>query len=126
MTGISEDRPWGSWHIIEDGQGYKVKRIVVKPGCRLSLQTHKHRSEHWVVIFGIATCHIGDDVVVAGPGDSIDVPLGAAHRLANEHFEDLQIIEIQHGAYTGEDDICRLEDDYGRHDDIIEGVQTRS
>ncbi len=110
----SQDRPWGSWHVIDDGQGYKVKRIVVKPGARLSLQTHKHRSEHWVVIFGIATCTVDDQVVVAGPGDSIDVPKGASHRLSNEHSEDLQIIEVQHGAYTGEDDICRLEDDFGR------------
>jgi len=110
----SEDRPWGSWHVIEDGQGYKVKRIVVHPGKRLSLQTHRHRSEHWVVIFGIATCTIGDLEVEAGPGECIDVPQGAAHRLANLHSEDLQIIEVQHGAYTGEDDIQRLDDDFGR------------
>lgn len=113
---LSQDRPWGSWHVIEDGQGYKVKRIVVHPGKRLSLQTHKHRSEHWVVIFGIATCTVGDDTWVAGPGECIDVPTGAAHRLSNEHSEDLQIIEVQQGAYTGEDDIARLEDDFGRSD----------
>ncbi len=112
----SQDRPWGSWHVIEDGQGYKVKRIVVTPGSRLSLQTHKHRSEHWVVIFGIATCQVDDDIVEAGPGQCIEVPLGARHRLANNHSEDLQIIEVQHGAYTGEDDICRHEDDFGRVD----------
>jgi mannose-6-phosphate isomerase-like protein (cupin superfamily) len=100
--------------VIEDGQGYKVKRIVVHPGKRLSYQTHSHRSEHWVVIFGIATCTVGDEVVVAAPGDCIDVPKGAPHRLANEHSEDLQIIEVQQGAYTGEDDIVRLEDDFGR------------
>jgi len=116
MSVTSEDRPWGSWHVIEDGQGYKVKRIVVHPGKRLSLQTHEHRSEHWVVIFGIATCSVGDEVVKAGPGDCIDVPLGAMHRLANEHSEDLQIIEVQQGAYTGEDDIQRHEDDFGRHE----------
>jgi mannose-6-phosphate isomerase len=114
MSDLSQDRPWGSWHVIEDGQGYKVKRIVVHPGKRLSLQTHRHRSEHWVVIFGIATCTIGEDVRVAGPGECIDVPLGAPHRLSNENFEDLQIIEVQQGAYTGEDDITRLEDDFGR------------
>jgi mannose-6-phosphate isomerase-like protein (cupin superfamily) len=114
MGVTSEDRPWGSWHVIEDGQGYKVKRIVVHPGKRLSLQTHKHRSEHWVVIFGIATCTVGDEVRQAGPGECIDVPLGAYHRLSNEHAEDLQIIEVQHGAYTGEDDIERHEDDFGR------------
>ena len=62
MSVTSEDRPWGSWHVIEDGQGYKVKRIVVHPGKRLSLQTHEHRSEHWVVIFGIATCTAYDEL----------------------------------------------------------------
>ena len=120
MPNESMDRPWGSWHVIEDGQGYKVKRIVVKPGSRLSLQTHKHRSEHWVVIFGIATCQVDDRKCVAGPGECIDVPRGAVHRLANEHSEDLQIIEVQQGAYTGEDDICRLEDDFGRSDGAAE------
>lgn len=114
MTDLSQDRPWGSWHVIEDGQGYKVKRIVVHPGKRLSYQTHRHRSEHWVVIFGIATCTIDGEVVVATPGECIDVPVGVPHRLSNEHSEDLQIIEVQQGAYTGEDDITRLEDDFGR------------
>jgi mannose-6-phosphate isomerase-like protein (cupin superfamily) len=117
VSHLSEDRPWGSWHVIDDGQGYKVKRIHVKPGQRLSYQTHKHRSEHWVVIFGIATCVIDGETVVAGPGESVDVATGQKHRISNQHSEDLMIIEVQHGAYTGEDDICRLEDDYGRHDD---------
>ncbi len=107
-------RPWGSWHVLDENQGYKVKRIQVKPGQRLSYQTHKHRSEHWVVIFGIATCVVDGEKIVAGPGESVDVAQGAAHRITNEHTEDLVIIEVQHGAYTGEDDICRLEDDYGR------------
>lgn len=114
MSDTSQDRPWGSWHVIEDGQGYKVKRIVVHPGKRLSYQTHQHRSEHWVVIFGIATCVVDGVEVQAGPGQCIDVPMGAAHRLENRHAEDLQIIEVQQGAYTGEDDIHRLEDDFGR------------
>ena len=111
-----EERPWGSWHVIDDGPGYKVKRIHVKPGERLSYQTHEHRSEHWVVIFGMATCTIEGKTVVAGPGESVDVPTGAAHRISNEHAEELVIIAVQHGPYTGEDDICRLEDDYGRHE----------
>ncbi len=113
----SAERPWGSWHVLDEGQGYKVKRIVVKPGQRLSYQTHRHRSEHWVVIFGIATCVVDGDKVVAGPGESVDIAQGAAHRITNEHAEELVIIEVQHGAYTGEDDICRLEDDYGRKDE---------
>jgi mannose-6-phosphate isomerase len=110
----SEERPWGSWHVIDVDRGYKVKRIHVKPGCRLSYQAHDHRSEHWVVIFGIATCVVDGEAVTAGPGHSIDVPQGTRHRLCNESSEELVIIEVQRGAYTGEDDIHRFEDDYGR------------
>lgn len=110
----SEERPWGSWHVIDVNPGYKIKRIHVNPGQRLSLQTHEHRSEHWVVVFGVATCEIDDVTTIAGPGHSVDVPMGARHRLANEGVEELVIVEVQHGAYTGEDDICRYQDDYGR------------
>ena len=111
-----EERPWGSWHVIDVEPGYKVKRIHVRPGCRLSYQTHEHRSEHWVVISGIATCTLNGHVEIVGPGQSIDVPLGAKHRLANEGSEELVVVEVQRGSYTGEDDICRHEDDYGRHE----------
>ncbi|GAB2888659.1 phosphomannose isomerase type II C-terminal cupin domain [Nocardioides pacificus] len=124
MVEKSAERPWGSWHVIDDGQGYKVKRIHVTPGQRLSYQTHQHRSEHWVVIFGIATCVVDGETVVAGPGESVDVPTGAPHRICNEHSEELIIIEVQHGGYTGEDDICRLNDDYGREDARAEGPAT--
>ena len=109
-----EDRPWGSWHVIDVDQGYKIKRIHVHPGCRLSLQTHEHRSEHWVVVAGSATCTIGNRVTRVGPGESVDVPRRAPHRLANDGSEELVIVEVQRGVYTGEDDICRLADDYGR------------
>lgn len=111
-----EQRPWGSWHVIDVGAGYKVKRIHVDPGQQLSYQTHAHRSEHWVVIFGMATCLIDGVTVVAGPGHSVDVAQGAKHRIANLGSEELVIIEVQRGGYTGEDDICRLDDDYGRQD----------
>lgn len=110
----SEQRPWGSWHVIDVDAGYKIKRIHVTPGCRLSLQTHEHRSEHWVVIQGEATCHIDDEVIVAHQGESVDVAKGARHRLANEGEVELVIVEVQLGHYTGEDDITRHEDDYGR------------
>lgn len=110
----SEVRPWGSWHVIDVADGYKVKRIHVTPGQRLSLQTHEHRSEHWVVIQGEATCTVDDDTFTVATGASLDVPLGARHRLANEGPDELVIIEVQLGSYTGEDDICRIEDDYGR------------
>jgi mannose-6-phosphate isomerase-like protein (cupin superfamily) len=116
MSMESAERPWGSWHVLDEGAGYKVKRIHVLPGQRLSYQTHKHRSEHWVVVFGTATCVLDGKTIVAGPGESIDVATGAAHRITNEHSEELVIIEVQRGSYTGEDDICRLEDDYGRED----------
>jgi mannose-6-phosphate isomerase-like protein (cupin superfamily) len=114
MVVNSEQRPWGSWHVIDVNDGYKIKRIHVRPGCRLSYQTHQHRSEHWVVVSGVATCTIDDEIVVAGPGESVDVAQSAKHRLANEGAQDLVIVEVQLGAYTGEDDIVRLEDDYGR------------
>ena len=110
----SEERPWGSWHVIDVEDGYKVKRIHVTPGSRLSLQTHEHRAEHWVVIKGVATATVDDTTTAVPTGDCIDVPLGAKHRLANDGDEELVIIEVQRGAYTGEDDIVRLEDDYGR------------
>ena len=110
----SEERPWGSWQVIDVNDGYKIKRIHVNAGCRLSYQTHAHRSEHWVVVRGVATCVIDGEVVVAHPGESVDVEQGAKHRLSNEGTEELVIVEVQRGDYTGEDDIVRLEDDYGR------------
>ena len=110
----SEDRPWGRWDVIDVDKGYKVKRIHVNPGGRLSYQTHDHRSEHWVVIFGIATCVIDGQEFRICPGESISIPQGAKHRLCNDAAEELVIVEVQRGAYTGEDDIVRIEDDYGR------------
>lgn len=115
MVFESESRPWGAWHVLDQGDGYKVKRIEVAAGKRLSYQTHAHRSEHWYVVTGVATCLIDGAVIELRQGQSIVVPLGAAHRLSNLHDEPLLVIEVQHGPYLGEDDICRLEDDYGRH-----------
>ena len=114
MTLISQQRPWGSWQVVAVNDGYKIKRIHVNPGCRLSYQTHRHRSEHWIVVSGVATCTIDDELVIVGPGQSLDVAQTAKHRLSNEGREELVIVEVQLGAYTGEDDIVRLEDDYGR------------
>jgi mannose-6-phosphate isomerase-like protein (cupin superfamily) len=110
----SAERPWGSWCVLDEGEGYKVKRIDVLPHCRLSYQTHDHRSEHWTVVRGIATCVIDGETVVVETGGSLQVALGAAHRIANVHDDDLTVIEVQRGDYLGEDDITRLEDDYGR------------
>jgi mannose-6-phosphate isomerase len=112
----SEVRPWGSWHVLDEGDGFKVKRIVVSPHSRLSYQRHEHRAEHWVVVSGKATCVIDGDTVVAGPGDALDVAIGQAHRICNEQDDPLIVIEVQRGEYTGEDDILRLDDDFGRCD----------
>lgn len=114
MSLESEERPWGSWHVIDVADGYKIKRIHVNPGARLSLQSHEHRSEHWVVIQGEATCEINGQESTVPRSESVDVPLGARHRLGNQGVEELIIVEVQLGGYTGEDDICRFEDDYGR------------
>jgi mannose-6-phosphate isomerase-like protein (cupin superfamily) len=110
----SEVRPWGSWQVIDVSDGYKIKRIRVHPGARLSLQSHEHRSEHWVVIQGKATCEVDGVETLVGAEESIDVPMGAKHRLGNNGSEELVIVEVQLGDYTGEDDIYRYEDDYGR------------
>ena len=117
LTQASETRPWGTWQVIDVEDGYKVKRIEVSPGCRLSYQTHEHRSEHWVVVRGEAACTIDGRDFIALPGHSVDVPVGAKHRLANSGTEPLVIVEVQMGPYTGEDDIVRLDDDYGRCND---------
>ncbi len=123
MIGDSAVRPWGSWQVLDEGDGFKVKRIVVEPGCRLSYQTHEHRAEHWTVVSGVATCVVDGEVRVLYVADSVNVAIGEPHRITNEHDEPLIIIEVQHGTYTGEDDICRLEDDYGRVGDDFGRVE---
>lgn len=108
-------RPWGSFTVLEDNtQGYKIKRITVVPGGRLSLQSHKHRSEHWVVVSGTATVTNGDTVQTLMPGQSTYIPLGSKHRLENLGEVTVQIVEVQVGDYLGEDDIIRYDDVYGR------------
>jgi mannose-6-phosphate isomerase-like protein (cupin superfamily) len=110
----SEQRPWGSWHVLDEGPGYKVKRIEVRAGQRLSYQTHLRRAEHWTVVRGTATCTLDGETVEVKTGGSVDVDVGVPHRIANLHDDDLVVIEVQRGDYTGEDDIVRLDDDYGR------------
>jgi mannose-6-phosphate isomerase len=107
-------RPWGFFLVLEDEPDHKVKRIVVRPGKRLSLQRHRRRSEHWFVLSGHAFVTREDEIVSLRSGDSIDIPAGAAHRIANTGEEDVVVIEVQRGDYFGEDDIERLEDDFGR------------
>ena len=107
-------RPWGHYEVIGAGDGFQVKRITVKPGAALSLQKHRHRAEHWVVVNGAASVTRGDETFILRANDSTDVPAGALHRLENPETEPLQLIEIQIGDYLGEDDIVRVEDKYGR------------
>ncbi|MCW5649320.1 MAG: mannose-1-phosphate guanylyltransferase/mannose-6-phosphate isomerase [Ramlibacter sp.] len=107
-------RPWGWYDCIDNGPNFKVKRILVNPGASLSLQMHHHRAEHWIVVEGTAEVTVGDKVVSLGANQSTYIPMGEKHRLANRGTSALEIIEIQSGAYLGEDDIVRFEDKYGR------------
>jgi len=107
-------RPWGYYDSIDADYGFQVKRILVNPGAKLSLQKHQHRAEHWIVVKGIATITRGDDVFILKENQSTYIPKGEIHRLENQEKLDLEIIEIQTGDYLGEDDIIRLEDDYSR------------
>ncbi|MDE2483975.1 MAG: phosphomannose isomerase type II C-terminal cupin domain [candidate division NC10 bacterium] len=113
-TALTEIRPWGCWTVLGEGKGYKVKRIEVNPGHRLSLQRHAQRSEHWIVVAGTAKITIGERTLFVHVQESTFVPAGTAHRIENPGPHLLIIIEIQHGLYLGEDDIVRLQDDYGR------------
>lgn len=109
------NRPWGNFTVLEeDPEGFKIKRIEVAPGARLSLQSHRRRSEHWVVVSGTATVTNGDEVITVHKNQSTYIPIGAKHRLENRGSEPLHIVEIQVGEYLGEDDIQRYEDHYGR------------
>jgi len=107
-------RPWGTFTVLDEGPDFKVKRIEVLPGKRLSYQKHSQRSEHWVVVKGTAKVTIDDRETILGPGQAIDIAIGAAHRVENPGDKSLLFIEVQRGAYLGEDDIVRLQDDFGR------------
>lgn len=111
-----DERPWGSYTVLEDAEpeGFKVKRLTVMPGHRLSYQRHRRRAEHWFVVAGTATVTIDDVVSDVATGSAIDVALGAAHRIENRGTEPMTFVEVQQGDYLGEDDIERLQDDYGR------------
>lgn len=108
-------RPWGNYKDIDEEERFRVKRIIVKPGGILSLQKHKHRSEHWVVVKGVATVTCGEEETALRENQSVYIPKGVVHRLANKEAEPLHLIEVQVGDYVGEDDIIRIEDTYGRN-----------
>ena len=111
---LTGNRPWGTYTVLEDSLGYKIKRIVVNPKKRLSLQKHLHRNEHWVVVSGTATVIVEDKTFLLNENESTYIQAGETHRLSNDTNEPLVIIEVQVGSYTGEDDIIRIEDDFTR------------
>ncbi len=109
------ERPWGNYTVLDDdAPDHKVKRLVVHPGKRLSYQRHSQRAEHWFIVSGTPTVTLDGVEKHLEPGQSIDIPREGAHRIANEGNTDVVLIEVQHGTYFGEDDIVRLEDDFGR------------
>ncbi len=114
MSEITE-RPWGTYQTILEEANYKVKRIVVYPNAQLSLQSHNHRSEHWVVVEGIGTAILDGETVELKKDDSIYIPVKAQHRMSNFTDKNVVFIEVQNGDYLGEDDIIRYEDIYGRN-----------
>ena len=111
---MKEERPWGWYEVIDQGDRFKVKNIEVKPGHRLSLQKHHHRTEHWIVVSGSAEVQLNDARQLIGENQSTYIPLGCKHRLSNPGKIPLKIIEVQSGSYLGEDDIVRFDDVYGR------------
>jgi mannose-6-phosphate isomerase len=112
---LFDRRPWGTFTVLDEGKNYKVKRIEVLPGKRLSYQKHSRRAEHWMVVEGEAKVTLNDQEITLRVGETIDIPIEAAHRIENPHGADqLVFIEIQRGSYLGEDDIVRLQDDFNR------------
>lgn len=114
MNKIEDHRPWGYYQVLSNEVDHKVKRIVVYPGKRLSLQRHRRRAEHWFILYGKATVTRENEEINLCSGESIDIPRGAAHRVMNSGMQNMAFIEVQTGDYFGEDDIERLDDDFGR------------
>lgn len=111
---LTAHRPWGTYTVLEDSPGYKIKRVIVQPGKRLSLQKHFQRSEHWIVVSGTATVIVGDQILLIRPNESTYIKMGEIHRLANDGKIPVVLIEAQVGEYTGEDDIICISDDFKR------------
>ena len=116
QAAAQKQRPWGSASVLEEGQRYKIKRVEVQPGHRLSLQTHQHRNEHWVVVAGTAKVTCGDKESFLATNQSTYIPACTTHRLENPGTIPLVLIEVQSGEYLGEDDIVRLQSDYGEYE----------
>lgn len=109
-----DERPWGNFTVLDEGETFKVKRIEVYAGKRLSYQKHAQRAEHWYIVQGQATVTLDGKDLALQAGEAVDIPIGTAHRIENPGSEKVIFIEVQRGTYFGEDDIVRLEDDYGR------------
>ncbi len=109
-----DERPWGTFTVLDEADGYKVKRIEVLPGKRLSYQKHAQRAEHWFIVAGRAKVTLDGKDIFLHPGEYVDIAIGAAHRIENPGEDKVVFIEVQRGAYLGEDDIVRLQDDYSR------------
>jgi mannose-6-phosphate isomerase len=114
MSDRYDERPWGNYTVLDEGSTFKVKRIEVLPEKRLSYQKHAQRAEHWMVVAGAAKVTLDGKEITLETGETIDIPVGSAHRIENVGSEKLIFIEIQRGSYLGEDDIQRLQDDFGR------------
>ena len=114
MVEDQSQRPWGRYEILSEGAAHKVKTIWVNPGKRLSYQRHEKRAEHWFIVQGDARITLNGNTFEMGAGDSIDIEIGALHRIENIGSTDVIFIEVQTGTYFGEDDIERIEDDFGR------------
>lgn len=114
VSGEHGERPWGSWTVLQVGEGYCIKYIEVAPGQRLSLQYHRHRAENWVIIAGEGEVTLNEQNIKVGAGDHVFIPLGARHRVLNSSDEALKILELQSGLVLDEADIIRIEDDYSR------------
>jgi mannose-6-phosphate isomerase len=109
-----DERPWGRYTVLDDGPTFKVKRIEVLPGKRLSYQRHARRAEHWFIVEGTAVITLQGERIEVTAGHAVDIPLGTDHRIENASDTMVVFVEVQHGDYFGEDDIVRLDDDYGR------------
>lgn len=112
---ITEQRPWGYFTVLEENSSYKVKKLVVNPGQKLSLQFHRHREEHWVIVEGTPTIYCGELCKEFNKGESLFIPKEEIHRIENHTSEKVIVIEVQNGDYLGEDDIVRIKDEYSRN-----------
>ena len=112
--GDHDSRPWGTWEVLDAGNGFCVKRICVTPGNILSLQSHNHRAEHWIIVKGQAVVTLGDEKLVKNANESVYIPVGTKHRIQNDTDKNMEFIEVQTGDNLDENDIIRYEDSYGR------------